>query len=137
MEGGKTTKDHDTHGTTDSKCPLLVKIVDNVRGVPASEIAVQGYRKAEDGSWILFASGKSTKFGEIHDLINEEQFTKGMYKFEFQTKAYWKNLGITAFYEYAQVDFTAHDPVHRHYTIALFISPFAFITTAVVSDPHE
>ncbi|XP_030045992.1 transthyretin [Microcaecilia unicolor] len=129
--------DHDIHGTADSKCSLLVKILDGVRGIPATNVAVQAYRKAEDDTWTLFASGKSSKFGEIHDLTNEDQFTKGMYKIEFATKAYWKELGITAFHEYAEVVFTAHDPVHRHYTIALLMNPFSYTATAVVSDPHE
>ncbi|XP_029447037.1 transthyretin isoform X2 [Rhinatrema bivittatum] len=129
--------DHDTHGTADSKCPLMVRIQDAVRGSPASNVAFQVYSKAEDDSWTLFASGKTAKSGEVHALTNDEQFTKGMYKIVFETKAYWKTMGITAFHEYAEVVFLAHDPVHRHYIIVLLISPFSYTVTAVVSDPHE
>ncbi|KAJ0065614.1 hypothetical protein NL108_013737, partial [Boleophthalmus pectinirostris] len=39
--------------------------------------------------------------GEIHGLISEEQFTAGVYRVEFDTKAYWKSKGIMAFHEVA------------------------------------
>lgn len=36
-----------------------------------------------------------------------------------------------------QVEFEAHTDGHRHYTLALLLSPFSFTTTAVVSDVHH
>uniref|UniRef100_A0A8V0XRG8 Transthyretin n=1 Tax=Gallus gallus TaxID=9031 RepID=A0A8V0XRG8_CHICK len=119
-----------SHGSVDSKCPLMVKVLDAVRGSPAANVAA-------DGTWQDFATGKTTEFGEIHELTTEEQFVEGVYRVEFDTSSYWKGLGLSPFHEYADVVFTANDSGHRHYTIAALLSPFSYSTTAVVSDPQE
>ena len=36
-----------------------------------------------------------------------------------------------------QVVFEAHVGGHRHYTLALLLSPFSYTTTAVVVNTHE
>lgn len=41
--------------------------------------------------------------GEIHNLITEQQFPAGVYRVEFDTKAYWTNQGSTPFHEVAEV----------------------------------
>lgn len=41
--------------------------------------------------------------GEVHSLITEEEFTPGMYRVEFNTKAYWKAEGRTPFHQVADV----------------------------------
>ncbi|KAM4705574.1 transthyretin [Rhinophrynus dorsalis] len=128
---------HDTHGAADSKCPLMVKVLDAVRGIPAANIAVKVYKEKEDGSWELFSNGKTSEQGEIHELTNDEQFVEGLYKVEFATKTYWGKLGITPFHEYVDVVFSANSAGHRHYTIAVLLTPYSFSTTAVVSEPHE
>ncbi|NXK13159.1 TTHY protein, partial [Herpetotheres cachinnans] len=126
-----------SHGSVDSKCPLMVKVLDAVRGSPAANVAVKVFKKAGDGSWQDFATGKTTKYGEIHELTTEEQFVEGIYRVEFDTSSYWKGLGLSPFHEYADVVFTANDSGHRHYTIAALLSPFSYSTTAVVSEPQE
>lgn len=40
-----------------SKCPLMVKVLDAVRGSPAVDVAVQVFRKTAQGTWEPFASG--------------------------------------------------------------------------------
>uniref|UniRef100_A0A8C5KJ54 Transthyretin n=1 Tax=Jaculus jaculus TaxID=51337 RepID=A0A8C5KJ54_JACJA len=124
-------------GTGESKCPLMVKVLDAVRGSPAVGVAVQVFKKAADGTWAPFASGKTVETGELHGLTTDEQFVEGMYKVELDTKSYWKALGISPFHEYAEVVFTANDSGHRHYTIAALLSPYSYSTTAVVSNPQE
>ncbi|XP_048363107.1 transthyretin [Sphaerodactylus townsendi] len=126
-----------SHGSIDSKCPLMVKVLDAVRGSPATSIVVRVFKKAEDGSWNEYANGKTNEFGEIHELTTEEQFVEGLYKVQFDTSSYWKALGISPFHEFADVVFVANDSGHRHYTIAALLSPFSYSTTAVVSDPKE
>lgn len=46
-----------SHGSVDSKCPLMVKVLDAVRGSPASDVTVKVFKQAEDGSWQDFAVG--------------------------------------------------------------------------------
>ncbi|XP_032079284.1 transthyretin [Thamnophis elegans] len=125
------------HSSADSKCPLMVKVLDAVRGTPATNLPVKVFKKGEDEAWKEFSSGKTNEFGEIHELITDELFTEGSYKLEFDTSSYWKALGISPFHEYAEVVFTANDSGHRHYTIAALLSPFSYSTTAVVSIPKE
>ncbi|KAM9097383.1 transthyretin [Sarcophilus harrisii] len=125
------------HGAEDSKCPLMVKVLDSVRGSPAVNVDVKVFKKTEEQTWELFASGKTNNNGEIHELTSDDQFGEGLYKVEFDTISYWKAFGISPFHEYADVVFTANDAGHRHYTIAAQLSPFSFSTTAVVSNPKD
>uniref|UniRef100_A0A8C5SHT5 Transthyretin n=1 Tax=Laticauda laticaudata TaxID=8630 RepID=A0A8C5SHT5_LATLA len=84
-------------------CPLMVKVLDAVRGTPATSLPVKVFKKGEDGTWKEFSSGKTNEFGEIHELTTDELFIEGLYKVEFDTSVYWKELGISPFHEYADV----------------------------------
>ncbi|XP_062986746.1 transthyretin [Elgaria multicarinata webbii] len=126
-----------THGSIDSKCPLMVKVLDAVHGSAATNLVVRVSKQAEDGTWKEFANGKTNEFGEIHELTTDEQFVEGLYKVEFDTSTYWRAFGVSSFHEYADVVFTANDSGHRHYTIAALLSPYSYSTTALVSDPKE
>ncbi|KAK1173749.1 transthyretin-like isoform X1 [Acipenser oxyrinchus oxyrinchus] len=129
--------DHKSHGETDSKCPLMVKVLDAVMGILAANVAIKVHRQADDKSWQLIASGVTDDTGEVHNLIPEADFTKGMYKVELDTKSYWKSMGVTPFHEVADVVFEANNDGHRHYTLAVLLSPFSYTTTAVISKAHE
>ncbi|KAH0501785.1 transthyretin [Microtus oregoni] len=120
-----------------SKCPLMVKVLDAVRGSPAVDVAVQVFKKTAQGTWEPFASGKTAESGELHGLTTDEKFVEGVYRVELDTKSYWKALGISPFHEYAEVVFTANDSGHRRYTIAALLSPYSYSTTAVVSNPQN
>uniref|UniRef100_A0A4W2BT66 Transthyretin n=1 Tax=Bos indicus x Bos taurus TaxID=30522 RepID=A0A4W2BT66_BOBOX len=78
-------------GAGEPKCPLMVKVLDAVRGSPADE------------TWEPFASGKTSESGELHGLTTEDKFVEGLYKVELDTKSYWKSLGISPFHEFAEV----------------------------------
>uniref|UniRef100_A0A3P8UJF2 Transthyretin n=1 Tax=Cynoglossus semilaevis TaxID=244447 RepID=A0A3P8UJF2_CYNSE len=127
----------DKHGGSDINCPLTVKILDAVKGTPAGFVPLKVNRKAADGGWTAIASGVTDATGEIHNLITEEQFSPGVYRVEFDTKAYWKSQGSKPFHELAEVELKAHAEGHRHYTLALLLSPYSFTTTAVVTDIHQ
>nr|AHJ09600.1 transthyretin [Scotophilus kuhlii] len=122
-------------GTGEAKCPLMVKVLDAVRGSPAVNAAVKVFKKTADGAWEPFAEGKTSEFGELHGLTTPEKFVEGVYKVELDTKAYWKELGISPFHEYAEVVFTANDSGPRRYTIAALLSPYSYSTTALVGTP--
>ncbi|XP_028817433.1 transthyretin [Denticeps clupeoides] len=125
------------HGGSDAKCPLMVKILDAVKGAPAGSVALTVSRRGANGDWAQVASGKTDASGEVHDLIAEQDFAAGVYRVEFDTKAYWKAEGRTPFHEVADVVFDAHAGGHRHYTLALLLSPFSYTATAVVADAHK
>ncbi|XP_006054058.1 transthyretin [Bubalus kerabau] len=124
-------------GAGEPKCPLMVKVLDAVRGSPAANVGVKVFKKAADETWEPFASGKTGESGELHGLTTEDKFVEGLYKVELDTKSYWKSLGISPFHEFAEVVFTANDSGLRHYTIAALLSPYSYSTTALVSSPKE
>nr|AKQ09561.1 transthyretin precursor [Plecoglossus altivelis] len=127
----------DRHGESDAKCPLMVKILDAVKGVPASSVALKVARRDANGAWAQVANGVTDATGEVHNLITEQDFLPGVYRVEFDTKSYWKAESRTPFHEMADVVFEAHVGGHRHYTLALLLSPFSYTTTAVVVNAHE
>ncbi|XP_056374514.1 transthyretin isoform X2 [Hyla sarda] len=128
---------HASPGEAFSKCALMVKALDAVRGIPAAKLSVRTYRQKEDKSWDLLSTKVTSEEGEIHNVISEEDFGEGVYKLEFATKRYWSKLGLSPFHEYVDVVFTANDAGHRHYTIAVLLTPYSFSTTAVVSEQVE
>ncbi|EHB15918.1 Transthyretin [Heterocephalus glaber] len=125
----------DPVSTDEDKCPLMVKVLDAVRGSPAVGVVVKVSRKAADDTWEPFATGKTGETGELHGLTTDRDFVEAMYKVELDTKSYWTALGISPFHEYAEVVFTANDSGKRHYTIAALLSPYSYSTTAVVTNP--
>ncbi|XP_036679389.1 transthyretin [Balaenoptera musculus] len=124
-------------GSGESKCPLMVKVLDVVQGIPAVNVGVKVFKKAADETWEPFASGKTSDFGELHGLTTDEKLVEGIYKVELDTKSYWKSLGFSPFHEYAEVVFTANESGHRHYTIMALLSPYTYSTTALISSPKE
>uniref|UniRef100_A0A8C0AIC9 Transthyretin n=1 Tax=Bos mutus grunniens TaxID=30521 RepID=A0A8C0AIC9_BOSMU len=82
-------------GAGEPKCPLMVKVLDAVRGSPAANVGVKVFKKAADETWEPFASGKTSESGELHGLTTEDKFVEGLYKVELDTKSYWKSLGIS------------------------------------------
>ncbi|NXL81577.1 TTHY protein, partial [Leptocoma aspasia] len=121
----------------DVKQPLSVKVVDAVRGSPASNVAVKLYKEVADGSWELLNSKQTDEKGGLPEFTTKEQFVAGLYKLRLDTASYWKNLGLNPFHQHADVVFTANDAGNRRYKIVVVLSPFSYSTTAVVSEPVE
>ena len=46
-----------TQGAGEPKCPLMVKVLDAIRGSPAANVGVKVFKKAADETWEPFASG--------------------------------------------------------------------------------
>ncbi|XP_068599540.1 transthyretin [Brachionichthys hirsutus] len=126
----------DKHGSSDAICPLTVKILDAGKGTPAGSVALKVFRTVADG-WTQIASGATDATGEVHNLITEQQFPAGVYRVEFDTKAYWRNEGNTPFHEVVDVVFAAHTEGHRHYTLAMLLSPYSYTSTAMVTAVHH
>ncbi|XP_029904895.1 transthyretin [Myripristis murdjan] len=122
------------HGDSDNKCPLMVKILDAVKGSPAGSVSLKVSRQGANGEWVQVATGVTDATGEVHNLITEQEFSAGVYRVEFDTKTYWKTEGSTPFHEVADVVFEAHVGGHQHYTLALLLSPYSYTTTAVVTN---
>uniref|UniRef100_A0AAZ3PUD1 Transthyretin/hydroxyisourate hydrolase domain-containing protein n=1 Tax=Oncorhynchus tshawytscha TaxID=74940 RepID=A0AAZ3PUD1_ONCTS len=102
------------HGESDAQCPLMVKILHAVKGVPAGSMARSVSRRETNGMiWAQVA---------INNLISEQDFQTGVYR------------GTTHFHN--TVVFEVRAEGHRHNTLALLRSPFSYTTTAVVIIAH-
>ena len=47
----------DKHGESDTRCPLMVKVLDAVKGLPAASVALKLSRKDTDVEWTHVANG--------------------------------------------------------------------------------
>lgn len=56
-------------GSGESKCPLMVKVLDVVQGIPAVNVGVKVFRKAADETWEPFASGWAARGTQMEDLV--------------------------------------------------------------------
>lgn len=81
----------------------MVKILDAVKGVPAGAVTLSVSRRVNEMTWAQVASGVTDLTGEVHNLISDQDFQSGVYRVEFDTKAYWKSQGTTPFHETAEV----------------------------------
>ncbi|XP_068175064.1 transthyretin [Antennarius striatus] len=120
-----------------SNSPLTVKILDAVKGTPAVSVALKVFQRTADGEWTQVANGVTDVTGEVPNLITEQQFPAGVYRVEFDSKAYWKNKGEVPFHEVAEVVFNADATGHHHYTLAMLLSPYSYTTTAVEMEARH
>nr|AFM90273.1 transthyretin precursor [Callorhinchus milii] len=129
---------HDPHGGIDSKCPIVIKVLDAVRGIPAPNVTVKILKEDESHSWTVLSTGMTGQAGEVHDIVTEATFVEGVYKVHFETSTYWSSLGLAPFYDCADMVFSTIHRGHHHYTLALLLSPYSYSATAVVKDfqPH-
>ena len=65
--------------------------------------------------------------GRLGDLIDPEDFTRGVYKLRFDTAAYYDVFGLKCFYPFVEVAFNIEDP-KQHYHVPLLLSPYGYST---------
>lgn len=58
----------DKHGGSDTRCPLMVKILDAVKGTPAGSVALKVSQKTADGGWTQIATGC------VHRVMSQRLF---------------------------------------------------------------
>uniref|UniRef100_A0A8C4RY66 Transthyretin n=1 Tax=Erpetoichthys calabaricus TaxID=27687 RepID=A0A8C4RY66_ERPCA len=118
-------------------CALMVKVLDAVRGMPAAKLNLKVLKAGEENSWQIVCSRITDNDGEVHNLTLGTNFTEGIYKVEFDTKTYWKSVGLNPFHHVTDVVFEGSKLGHHHYTLAVLLSPYSFTTTAVVRSKHK
>uniref|UniRef100_A0A673WCU4 Transthyretin n=1 Tax=Salmo trutta TaxID=8032 RepID=A0A673WCU4_SALTR len=122
---------------SDAQCPLMVKILDAVKGVPAGSMALSVSRRDANGMiWAQVASRYHALSFRMTD-VTSTSFGRGCTVLSLTLEAYWKSQGTPHFHKTAEVVFEAHAEGHRHYTLALLRSPFSYTTTAVVINIVE
>uniref|UniRef100_A0A8C7W0T8 Transthyretin/hydroxyisourate hydrolase domain-containing protein n=1 Tax=Oncorhynchus mykiss TaxID=8022 RepID=A0A8C7W0T8_ONCMY len=91
------------HGESDAQCPLMVKILHAVKGVPAGSMA------------------RSVSRQDTNGMIRAQVASRaGLRRVAFDSEAYWKSQGTTHFHN--TVVFKVRAEGHRHNTLALLES---------------
>jgi 5-hydroxyisourate hydrolase len=105
---------------------ITTHVLDIGRGAAAAEVeVVLEVRRA--GEWARVGTGRTDDRGRIASLVEPGTAAVGRYRLTFDTGAYQKRHGITAFFPEVAVVFDVVDAT-GHYHIPLVISPFGYST---------
>lgn len=103
---------------------LTTHILDAVRGVPGTGVAVSLARHLPGGGTEAIAEGFTDADGRL--ALGPDLLPSGLYALTFATGAYFADQGVETFYPLVTVTFTVEDA--RHYHVPLLLSPFAYST---------
>ncbi len=105
---------------------LTTHVLDTSKGLPAEGIRVVLY-KYESSLWIELANAVTDEDGRIKEWKpSQKHLENGVYKLSFDTKPYFKEEGVKAFYPFVDVVFEIK--TKRHYHVPLLLNPFGYST---------
>ena len=105
---------------------LTTHILDTTRGLPAKLVTVILYEHVGH-EWIEVANGITNKDGRIPNLLPEGDILPfGTYKLKFETRSYFKTLGVQSFYPMVEIIFEIL--TKEHYHVPLLLNPFGYTT---------
>lgn len=109
------------------KSPITTHVLDIARGKPAAGIAVALEIGGID-DWTELARGTTDADGAINDLLPAgTTLPAGVYRLSFGTAAYFRGLGVRAFYPEVRI-VVQIDEAAGHYHIPLLLSPYGYST---------
>jgi 5-hydroxyisourate hydrolase len=108
-----------------SAMTVSVRVIDGTYGRPATGVSVRLDRDIE-GSWTEQKWDVTDEEGNIAKLC-DAQFTRGVYRLEFDLDSYFSSMGVTPFYPVVTMKFRIADPGQNHH-ISLLITPSAYCT---------
>lgn len=100
-------------------------VLDSTIGRPAAGVPLR-LDSHSGGEWMPVASAMTDDDGRASDL-GPAALPPGVYRVTFDTGAYFRGTGQTAFYPEVTVTFELADEA-QHYHIPLLLSPFAYST---------
>ena len=107
---------------------ITTHVLDTSRGRPADGVAVRLDLLDEAVGFQPVGQGVTDADGRARGLVPEgAPLAAGDYRLTFETAAYFRRLGVAAFYPLVQVTFTVRDP-REHHHVPLLLSPFGFST---------
>lgn len=108
---------------------LSTHVLDAALGRPARDVPVVLFRFAPQG-WTRCAGGRTDADGRLRpadDEGGEVVLRSGIYRLDFDTRAYFSATGQVGFYPQVSVTFEVTDPAAHHH-VPLLLSPFAYST---------
>jgi 5-hydroxyisourate hydrolase len=105
---------------------ITTHVLDIGRGGPATGVVV--VLEVRQGSqWARLASGRTDDRGRLTSLTDNLAIAPGLYRLTFDTGAYHRAHGATAFFPEVQVTFDVRDAA-EHFHVPLVISAFGYST---------
>lgn len=99
---------------------ITTHVLDSVRGEPAAEVGVT----LANAAGVTLAAGRTDADGRL--ALGPDMLEPGDYALCFDTRAYFAQCGMPAFYPTVTIAFTVADRPHYH--VPLLLSPFGYST---------
>jgi 5-hydroxyisourate hydrolase len=111
---------------------LTTHVLDTARGGPASNVVIELWRLASDGSRQLLVTTRTNTDGRTDEpLLVDNAFVSGIYELVFMIGAYFATTTSTSdiipFLDVVPVRFGIADS-DAHYHVPLLVSPWAYST---------
>jgi 5-hydroxyisourate hydrolase len=108
--------------------PITTHVLDLARGRPAAGVAVRLERAAGAAidAWTEIASTTTDSDGRAPDL-SRVAVSAGVHRLTFETGAYFRGQGVTAFHPRVVVSFEIVEPGQHHH-VPLLVAPFGYST---------
>ncbi|HET6933098.1 MAG TPA: hydroxyisourate hydrolase [Candidatus Acidoferrum sp.] len=106
---------------------ITTHVLDVSLGKPAANIAVVLETQSPGGSWSEVARGATDTDGRLRDWPAANSLPAGIYRLEFDTRAYFAARKVASLYPQVVILFEVRD-AQEHYHIPLLLSPFGYST---------
>ena len=111
---------------------LSTHVLDNVRGGPASGVAIELFSLAADGGRTLVAKTATNADGRTDTpLVSAADARVGTYEIVFHVGEYFRRSGVKtaepAFLDRIPIRFSIADP-KAHYHVPLLVTPWSYAT---------
>jgi 5-hydroxyisourate hydrolase len=107
--------------------PITTHVLDTARGLPAGGLPVRLEVLSGKGRWRTLARGVTDANGRMQDLLPARPPKPGLYRFTFDTAAYFRASKTPYFFPSVSVLFEVREPA-QHYHVPLLLSPFGYST---------
>jgi 5-hydroxyisourate hydrolase len=105
---------------------ITTHVLDTARGRPAAGVPVL-LEQRWGGDWVLRGRGQTDEDGRARELLGGAPLEAATYRLTFDTGAYFKAMGVEAFYPSVTVVFEVrHSGQHHH--VPLLLSPYGYST---------
>lgn len=94
-------------------------------GKPVAGLPVILALRQADGSWKHLGSGITDKDGRLRDFPGSGAISPGIYKFTFESGAYFRSRGVDTFFPQIEIIFAVTDAA-QHYHVPLLMSPYSY-----------
>lgn len=107
---------------------ITTHVLDTARGRPAAGVPVMLERIDEAGRAHAVGRGSTDDDGRLRTLLPPDTvLAAGTYRIRFDTRAWFEQAGIVAFYPEVVVTFVVTETA-QHYHVPLLLSPFGYST---------